>query len=145
MMKKLFPLALALCVIGLTMTGCEEDVLGGDGPAMKAEVDGNDFEATSVDATGQDNITVTAAAADGSSIVLVIPSTITVGSEVDLITAGVTASYRPSATETLVGASGKITISTLDASTIAGEFEFDATDGTTTAEIRDGEFSADRN
>lgn len=147
MFKKLLPLTLALALFGLALNGCEEDVLGGDEAAMKAEVDGNDWNATSVDASGSNTIVVTATNTDATAIILTIPGTATVGEHKLPAAAadGYAAGYRPNASTTLPGVTGDITIDAISATQVSGTFEFDATDGTNTVEIRDGSFVANRN
>ncbi len=145
MLKKFFPLALLLCLVGLTATGCEEDPLGADGPAMKAEVDGNDWTATSVTTVELSNsFNITASAADGSSIILSIPKDATAGST-NTISLTYSARFNSDASTPLLGTTGEIKVDDIDATSVSGEFEFDATDGTTTVEVKNGEFSAEVN
>ena len=145
--KKLLPLTFALALFGMAMTGCEEDVLSGDSPAMQAEIDGDDWTATSVDATGSNSITITAAKSDGSAIILTLDGNASVDtySFPASLANGYAAVYRPDASTNLVAATGEIEITAISESQISGTFSFDATDGSSTVEVRDGSFVANRN
>ena len=118
---------------------------GADGPAMKAEVDGNDWTATSVTTVELSNsFNITASAADGSSIILSIPKDATAGST-NTISLTYSARFNSDASTPLLGTTGEIKVDDIDATSVSGEFEFDATDGTTTVEVKNGEFSAEVN
>ncbi len=146
--RQFLPLTFALAIFGLAVTGCEEDVLSGDEAAMKADVDGTSWEATSVDASGSGTITITAANTDGSAIILTLDGGATVGTYTfpAAIANGYAAVYRPDASTNLIAATGEIEITAISASQVSGTFTFDATDGgPTTVEIRNGSFVANRN
>ena len=146
MLKKFLPFTFALALCGLTLVGCEEDPVSGDEPSMKAEVDGDDWETSSVDAVNSGgSIVITAPATDGSAILLTIPSDATVEShDLDGLT-GYIAAYRPNAQTSMTATAGEITITTINDTEVAGTFEFDATDGTTTVDVDNGSFYVKRN
>lgn len=145
MLKKFLPFSLALALCGMVMAGCEEDPVSGDEPSMKAEVDGDSWEATSVAAAGSQTIVVTAAASDGSGITLMIPGNATVESHDISPTSGYAAVYLPNAQTALNATTGEITITAITDTEVSGTFEFSATDGTTTADVDNGSFFAERN
>lgn len=144
MLKKFLPFTLTFALCGLLLTGCEEDVVSGNEPSMTAEVDGDDWETSSVTVTeAGSSLVITAAATDGTAILLTLPSDAAVGTHE--IGMNVMAAYRPNSQTSMAATSGEITISAISASEISGSFEFDATDGSTTVEIDDGSFYAKRN
>ena len=145
MMKKFLPLTFALALCGFLLTGCEEDVLSGDDPSMKADVDGVAWEANSVVATGSSTIVITATKLDGTAILLTIPGDATVG-EHALPSTSYIAVYRPDASTTTAAVTGSITIDAISDSQVSGKFAFNAIDNTpTTYEITGGTFVANRN
>ena len=146
MLKKFLPFSLALALCGMLIVGCEEDPVSGDEPSMKAEVDGDSWETSSVDATNSgSSIVITGAASDGSAILLTIPSDATVEShDLDALS-GYIAVYRPNSSTSLSATTGEITITAISDTEVSGTFEFTATDATTTIDVDDGSFYAKRN
>ena len=146
MLKKFLPFTFALALCGMAIVGCEEDPVSGDEPSMKAEVDGEDWETTSVAALNSGgSIVITGAATDGSAILLTIPANATVESHDLGGLTGYIAAYRPDAQTSVTATTGEITISTINDTEVAGTFEFTATDGTTTYDVDNGTFYAKRN
>ena len=145
MLRKLFPVALA-ALMSFIMISCEEDPASPDNPTMKAEIDGEDWETTSVTATSGSTIIISAAKTDGTAIGLVL-SGVTETGEYEIDGIQYRGTYNPSATTILTAGSGegKITVTSIDDDGIVGTFEFTATDGTTTVEVTDGSFAAKYN
>lgn len=145
MMKKLLPFTFALALCGFLLNGCEEDILSGDDPGMKAEVDGTSWEATSVEATGSNTITIVAAKVDGTGITLAIPGTATVGTHDLPSLSGYAATYLMNPSTPLISTSGSIEIEAISDTQVSGKFSFNATDGTNSVVVTDGTFVANRN
>jgi hypothetical protein len=145
MFKKFLPFSFAIALCGMVIVGCEEDVVAGDEPAMKAEVDGDDWETSSVTAIGSNSVVITGANSDSSSITITIPGDAEVNTHSIGVSSGFLAAYVTTGNQTMGAFSGDITVSTINDTEIAGQFEFMATNGSDTIEIEDGVFYAKRN
>jgi hypothetical protein len=111
---------------------------------MSAEVDGAHWEAIVVTARGNSSITISAQASDASGILLTLPGNATAGDHDLGPSTESVAAYLPTASENLDAASGVLRIDEINQSQVSGTFTFDAIQGTTTVQVRNGTFTVYR-
>ena len=147
MLKKFLPFSFALALCGMVIVGCEEDPASSGDESMKAEVNGDSWEANDITVQGDNSLVIEGAKGDGTSIVLTIPADAAVESHDLPSSSGFAASYKADAQTAYVGLEGEITINAISDTEVSGSFEFTGRNlaGTDSVDIDDGTFVAQIN